>query len=58
MAKELNCGDIMKGCDARIRGESDEEVLRKAAEHAREKHGLREVDENTAALVRSKIRTV
>lgn len=58
MAKELNCGDIMPGCDHKVRGETEAEVLRKAAEHARERHGMTEVDENTAELVRSKIRDV
>lgn len=56
MAKELNCGDIMAGCEHRIRAETEAEVLRQAAEHAREHHGLPEVDEQTAELVRSKIR--
>ena len=58
MAKELACGDIMSGCETRIRGESEEEVLLKAADHAREKHGVKEVDASTAELIRSKIRTV
>lgn len=58
MAKELNCGDIIQGCDARIRGENEEEVMRKAAEHARESHGVEEMDQTTAELVRSRIRTV
>ena len=56
--KELNCGDVIEGCKHQIRGESDEEVMRRAAEHAREKHGVEEVDANTAAIVRSKIRNV
>lgn len=57
MAKELNCGDIMQGCDHRIRGNDEQEVMQKAAEHAREKHGITEVDSSTAELIRSKIRT-
>ncbi len=58
MAKELSCGDIMAGCDHRIRGETEEEVLTRAAEHARDRHGMKEIDETTADLVRSKIRDV
>ena len=57
MARELACGDIIHGCDAKIRGENDEEVLRKAAEHARQAHGIQEVDPGTADLLKSKIRT-
>jgi predicted small metal-binding protein len=56
MAKELNCGDIMTGCEHRIRAETEAELLRKAAEHARERHGIEEVDEQTAELLRSRIR--
>ncbi|MFN2433363.1 MAG: DUF1059 domain-containing protein [Gemmatimonadota bacterium] len=58
MAMELRCGDIMEGCATRIRGEDEQEVMRKAAEHAREGHGIEEVDESTAELIRSHIRRV
>jgi predicted small metal-binding protein len=44
MAKILECAkvDPSSGCQHIIRGEADEEVLRKAAEHAQE-HDIREV---------------
>jgi len=58
MAKELNCGDVMPGCDHRMRGETEADLMAQAARHARDKHGIEEIDENTAALVRSKIRDV
>jgi predicted small metal-binding protein len=58
MAKELRCGDIMPGCDFVAQGEDEAEVMSKAAEHAREKHGLDEIDEETAEKVRSQIRSV
>ncbi|HWC07290.1 MAG TPA: DUF1059 domain-containing protein [Gemmatimonadota bacterium] len=57
MAKELRCNDIMPGCDFVARGETEQEIMAKAAEHAREKHGLNEIDEETAKKVRSQIRT-
>lgn len=56
MAKELHCGEIMDGCPAVIRGESEEEVLQKGAQHAREAHGVEEMDDETVRAVRSKIR--
>jgi predicted small metal-binding protein len=56
MAKELRCNDIMPGCDFVARGETEQEIMAKAAEHAREKHGLNEIDEETAKKVRSQIR--
>jgi hypothetical protein len=35
MAKVLKCGDVVPGCDFEMRGNSEEEVLQKAAEHAK-----------------------
>ncbi|MGH7556749.1 MAG: DUF1059 domain-containing protein [Gemmatimonadota bacterium] len=58
MAKELRCGDIMPGCDWVAKGETEQEIMAQATEHAREKHGLNEIDEETAEKVRSQIRTV
>ncbi len=58
MAKELRCNDIMPGCDFVARGETEQEIMAKAAEHAKEKHGLGEIDEETAKKVQSIIRTV
>lgn len=58
MTKKLHCGDIMPGCDFVAEGENEDEVLSKAAEHAREKHGLNEIDDETARQVRAKIRSV
>lgn len=56
MAKELHCGEIMDGCSAVIRGETEEEVLQKGAVHAREVHGIEEMDDETVRAVQSKIR--
>jgi len=56
MAKELHCGEIMEGCDHVIRGETEDEVLAKGAEHARQEHGVEEVDEETAEKVKAAIR--
>jgi predicted small metal-binding protein len=40
MAKSFKCADAGVICNAKITGESDEEVLAKAVEHAREAHGV------------------
>ncbi len=58
MTKELHCGEIMEGCPTVIRGESEDEVLKKGARHAREAHGIDELDDDTVSAVRSKIRDV
>ncbi len=57
MAKILECAkvDPSSGCQHVIRGETEEEVLRQAAEHAKE-HGIREVTPQLIALVKANIR--
>ena len=56
MTKELHCGEIMEGCPTVIRGESEDEVLKKGAQHAREAHGIDDLDAETVRTVKSKIR--
>ncbi len=57
MAKILECAkvDPSSGCNYIIRGETEEEVLLKAAEHARE-HGIREVTPELLDRVKANIR--
>ena len=57
MAKILECAkvDPSSGCQHVIRGETEEEVLKQAAEHAKE-HGIREVTPELIELVKSHIR--
>ena len=57
MAKILECAkvDPSSGCQHVIRGETEEEVLQKATEHAKE-HGIREVTPELIALVKAHIR--
>jgi predicted small metal-binding protein len=43
MAKVLKCKDIGIDCDFIARGKSEEEVFKKAAEHARKDHGIKRV---------------
>lgn len=58
MSKELHCGDVVPGCDEVIRGETVEEVMEAGARHARDAHGMEEVDAETAEKVRAAIREV
>ena len=55
--KELHCKDVGFACDAVVRAETEEEVLRQGAEHARTAHGLTTLDAATEAKVRSQIHT-
>jgi predicted small metal-binding protein len=49
MAKVFECADAGVPCRARIAGESEEEVLQQAVEHAREKHGVELTQSSTLA---------
>ena len=53
--RQFLCGEIVPGCDEKIQGENDDEVLSKVAVHAREAHGMDEVPPEVADNVRSKI---
>jgi predicted small metal-binding protein len=57
MTKILECAkvDPSSGCQHVIRGETEEEVLQKAAEHAKE-HGIREVTPDLIERVKASIR--
>jgi predicted small metal-binding protein len=56
MSYTLRCGDVVDGCPAEVTGESEDDVLRQAGEHARDEHGLTDLDEATLAKVRGAIR--
>jgi predicted small metal-binding protein len=46
----------MPGCDYVAKGDSDQDVLRQAAEHARTVHNIAEITPELAAQVQSRIR--
>ena len=43
MAKVLKCSDLNPGCPFEARGNSENEVLQQAAEHAQTKHNMSEI---------------
>jgi predicted small metal-binding protein len=55
MAKELICRDVGFDCDAVVTADSEEEVMAQAATHAREVHGLEQIDDQTAERIRAQI---
>ena len=57
MSKMLECAkvDPSSGCTHVVRGETEEEVLKKAGEHAKQ-HGIREVTPELLARVKANIR--
>ena len=56
MAKVLHCRDLGFDCDGVIQAQTEEEVLKKAADHARTVHNLQEITDDVVAKVRSVIR--
>lgn len=53
--KQLRCAEAGFECDAVIQGEDDQEVMAKAGEHARQVHGMDEIDEETGEKLRALI---
>jgi predicted small metal-binding protein len=56
MPKVLRCGELFPGCAVEARGETEEEILKQAAEHARRDHGVAQIDPATLAKVKAAIR--
>jgi len=56
MAKVLRCDAIFLGCGHVVRAESEDELMRLAAEHARQVHGVTEIDEAMASKVKAAIK--
>jgi predicted small metal-binding protein len=56
--KELRCRELGFDCEGVVRAESEEEVLRQAAEHARAAHGVERFDDDAVRQIRSRIRDV
>lgn len=56
MTHTLRCGDVIPGCQAVLRGDSEQDLLAEVVAHARDDHGLADIDDPTLAQVRGAIR--
>ena len=56
MSKVLRCADVVGSCDFVARGDSEQEILRQASEHARSAHNIDEITPEVAEKVRAAIR--
>ncbi|MBX9579151.1 MAG: DUF1059 domain-containing protein [Gemmataceae bacterium] len=56
MAKTMSCRDVGPDCDFVARGETEAEVMRQVAEHARTAHGIGQVPPELAAKAKAAIR--
>ena len=53
--KEFRCGELVPGCDTVIEGESDDDVVERVAEHARDAHAMDEVPPEVEDNIRAAI---
>lgn len=59
MAKVLRCRDLGMNCPKEIRAETEEELLKLAAEHANQDHGIpaENIPPSVLAMVKAAIKT-
>jgi predicted small metal-binding protein len=51
----MKCGDVVPGCEYVARGQNEDEVLARAAEHAKKDHGMGSIPEDVLKKVKSAI---
>jgi predicted small metal-binding protein len=56
MAKVFRCRDIGMQCDFVARGDTEDEVMSKAAAHAKKDHGMTEIPADLVQKIRSAIK--
>ena len=56
MAKTVSCRDVGMDCDFVAKGETTEDIMRQAAEHARTAYNMIETPQEVAEKVRGAIR--
>jgi predicted small metal-binding protein len=57
MEKVIRCKDVGFDCPGVIRAPTEDEAMKKAAEHARSAHGIKDITPEIAAKVKSVMRT-
>jgi predicted small metal-binding protein len=55
MGYKFECTNVVPGCEGEVFGDTEEEVLGKAAEHASEAHGMENLDDETVEKVKAAI---
>lgn len=56
--KQFECSEVVAGCDGVVTGQTEEEVLHAAAQHAADAHGMTEVPDEVVAQIRAGITEV
>jgi predicted small metal-binding protein len=55
MARELRCADLGMNCSWTVKAATDEEVLRRAAQHAAKAHQMAKIEEPLLSKVKQAI---
>jgi len=55
MSKVLSCREVGMDCDFVARGQNEQEILAKAAEHARKDHGMDRIPDEVLDKVKAAI---
>ncbi|MDH3425496.1 MAG: DUF1059 domain-containing protein [Acidimicrobiia bacterium] len=55
MGYEFECKNVIPGCEGKVSGETEEETLQAATEHAKSVHGLEDLDDETTEAVKAAI---
>ncbi len=58
MTKSISCADAGADCDWSATAETEEELMKKVAEHAKEKHEGMEVTPELVAKIKSHIKEI
>jgi predicted small metal-binding protein len=53
--KSFACGTVVPGCDGFVTGETDDDVLAAAADHAAQAHGMTEIPDEVVGAIRAGI---
>ncbi|MGI9623882.1 MAG: DUF1059 domain-containing protein [Acidimicrobiales bacterium] len=53
--KKFACATVVEGCDGVVTGDSVDDVMAAAAQHAQEAHGMQEVPPDVVAAIRAGI---
>lgn len=58
MAKSICCRDVGVDCDFTATADTEESLMQKCAEHAKNAHGMTEIPPELAAVVKAAIKDV
>lgn len=55
MCYEFECTNVVPGCEGKVSGESKDDVVQKAAQHAADAHGMAELPVEIVEKVKASI---